>query len=279
MTTHVTRASAAVLVALAGAGCVINVDGERVTVREEKRFAVESGADVSLETFDGSIRIRAWDRPEVLVEIEKRGPDRDEAASLEVRATQDGNRVSVVAPAPAVSREFVGIGNVTSPSVSYLVSVPRGVTLMAETRDGSISVDDLSGAITLRSGDGSIRAAGLEGDVGAHTEDGSVELSGRLRTVEVETGDGSVVVEAAEGSAMQRDWNVSTGDGSIVFRVPQGFSAEIDAASRDGRVRSEVEGLEEHRGDGSGSLRGRLGSGGPTVRLRTGDGTIRIANR
>jgi hypothetical protein len=40
--------------------------------REEKRFPVSGRPDLSLSTFDGSVEIRAWDRPEILVVIEKR---------------------------------------------------------------------------------------------------------------------------------------------------------------------------------------------------------------
>ena len=58
------------------------------------------------------------------------------------------------------------------------------------------------------------------------------------------------------------------------------FNAEIDAETSDGSIRSSYPGLEED-GDGEGrarrrSLRTRLGDGGPVLKLRTGDGTIRV---
>jgi hypothetical protein len=89
-----------------------------------------------------------------------------------------------------------------------------------------------------------------------------------------------VVVEADEGSAMKGNWEIATGDGSIVFRVPDTFNAEIDATSRDGSVRGELTGLDHARDDnGRESLKGRLGSGGHVVKLRSGDGSIRVVNR
>ena len=60
--------------------------------------------DLSLSTFDGSVEIRAWDRPEVLVVIEKRAGDKEEAATIEVRAEQNGDRVVVDVKASASHR-------------------------------------------------------------------------------------------------------------------------------------------------------------------------------
>lgn len=292
------RCAAALALAGAAAGCVINMDGEQVVVRDEHRFTVGAGAAVTLETFDGSVTVRSWDRPEVVVEVQKRGPDRETAEALEVTATQDGSQVRVEAPAPRVESEFVGIGNVSGPSVSYEVSVPREVALTVNTRDGSIAVTGIEGAVDLRSGDGSIRANRIDGELKANTGDGSVQiadasgaatiesgdgsihLQGRVDVVHARTRDGSVVIEADEGSAMKADWDVTTGDGSIVLRVPRGFSAEIDAASSNGRVRGEAAGLDTSGGgEDRERLRGRLGSGGHVVRLRSGDGSIRVLDR
>jgi hypothetical protein len=281
MAKYARPAVALLALALAGAGCVINVDADAVTVRDEKRFKVGRNPEVTLETWDGSIKVQTWDRSEVLVEIQKRGPDRDEAAALVVNATQDGNRVRVEAPAPRVEREFTGIGiGFQGLSISYVVSVPTSVTLVARTRDGSINIDGVTGTIELRSGDGSIRSSRIKGALTARTEDGSIQAEGMLEGLIAETGDGSIVVEADDGSSMKDNWNISTGDGSIVLRVPEDFSAEIDASSRDGRVRSDLPGLDHSRGDGDRqSVRGRIGSGGHVVKLRSGDGSINVVSR
>ena len=280
MTKHIRGAVAALSMTLTGAGCVINLDGDAALVREEKRYTVGPGADLTLETFDGSVKVQSWDRPEVLVAIEKRGPDREMAAAIEVTATQEGDRIEIRAREPKGRHDFVGIGNIQSASVSFVVSVPRAVKLTTQTGDGSINVEEVNGTINLRSGDGSIRATRLAGDVTARTEDGSIHLEGTMAALRAETGDGSVVIEAGEGSVMKSDWDVSTGDGSIVFRVPGTFNADIDASSRDGSVRGELTGLEQQRTDnGREALKGRLGSGGHLVTLRSGDGSIRVVNR
>ncbi len=78
--------------------CSIDVRGEGAVKREEKRFAVNGQADLSLRTFDGSIQLKSWGKDEVLVEIERRGPDEQSAEALVVNASQDGNRIAVTRP-------------------------------------------------------------------------------------------------------------------------------------------------------------------------------------
>src|SRR5262245_45914952 len=83
---------------LAGTGCVdlasATIDA-RYVEREEKRFTVSGKPDVHLSTFDGSIEIRPWDRPEVQVIVEKRATSKEVAAEIEIKTAQEGNRVTV----------------------------------------------------------------------------------------------------------------------------------------------------------------------------------------
>ena len=72
-------------------------------------------------------------------------------------------------------------------------------------------------------------------------------------------------------------------DGSVTLALPAEFSAELDAESADGAVRAShpaVTGARDHSdgraGESRRSLRTTLGSGGRTLRVRTGDGSIRI---
>ncbi|MGH7340791.1 MAG: hypothetical protein ACREKH_09900, partial [Candidatus Rokuibacteriota bacterium] len=88
------------VLALGSAACSIDVRGEGIVTREEKRFTVTGAPDLNVRTFDGSIQLKSWDRNEVLVEIERRGPDKQTAEALVVNATQDGNRILVEAPGP-----------------------------------------------------------------------------------------------------------------------------------------------------------------------------------
>lgn len=293
---HQTIRVLAALAALAAPACTIDVRGNEAVVREEKRFTVKGEPELQLRTFDGSIRLRSWDRNEVLVEIERRGPDTETAKALVVESSQQGNKVTVEAQQP--NRGGIHLGSFRSPSVSLTVTAPRRMRLEARTGDGSIAADDLTGTIQVNTGDGSIRIRRVEGALTAHTGDGSIDVdevtgrleassgdgsitvNGRLEAVDVHSGDGSVRVSADDGSTVKNDWSITTGDGSIAVQLPTNIDAELDAESNDGRVRANgFTGLATSQGDDRGSVRGRLGNGGRTLRLRSGDGSISIDRR
>ena len=51
--------------ALASAACTIDVhgmDGQGVTVREQRRIPLTGSPNVTIRTFDGSIELRSWYR-------------------------------------------------------------------------------------------------------------------------------------------------------------------------------------------------------------------------
>jgi hypothetical protein len=98
-----------------------------------------------------------------------------------------------------------------------------------------------------------------------------------LTTVRARSGDGSVTIHAGPGSTANADWDITTGDGSVTLALPDGFGAELDAHTGDGGIRMEDITLSNVTGKiGRNTLRGRLGSGGRNVRVRTGDGSITL---
>jgi Putative adhesin len=282
-----------VLAAVVSAACV-NVDSQGHTVREEHRFKLTGQPDVRLTTFDGSIEIRSWDQPEVLVEVEKRGPTKEALERLEVKVSQRENRIELEARQPLGRDRFMGIGIHVSPHVRFIATVPRKVAIVARSGDGSIRVERVAGRIELRTGDGSIRGDEVSGELTLDTGDGSIVLDrvdgsvevstgdggvsvgGKLAAARVNTGDGSVTLRVEEGSAMSSDWSVTTNDGGVVLYLPANFDADVDAHTGDGRIRSEFTFSDETREDERRSIRGRLGRGGHTLKVRTGDGSISI---
>ncbi len=269
-------AAAALATGLAGLGCVdiVGADLGRYVDREAKHFAVTGKPDVAVRTFDGSIEIRPWDKAEVQVVVEKRGRDKADVASIEVRAEQKGNRVEV----SVIETPMRGLGiHFHGRSAKLIVSMPASSDVSARSGDGSIDIEGLTGHLQLQSGDGSIHASRVGGEVDVHTGDGSVTLSGTLSKVRARSGDGSVTIHADSGSAAGGDWDIATGDGSVTLAVPDGFGAELDAHTGDGGIHMLDLTLSNVTGTiGRNSLRGRLGSGGHNVRVRTGDGSITL---
>jgi DUF4097 and DUF4098 domain-containing protein YvlB len=286
------------LLALAsGSACVdlLGAQDGRYMEREETRFATSGSPDVDLSTFEGAIEVRPWNRSDVLVIVERRGRDEAAADSIEVRSEQNGNRVRVEARRPDDSGAWDFASGRLWRSAKLIASVPASSNIVANSGDGSIDVEGITGNIDLRSGDGSIRARELKGELRVHTRDGSIRLegvegvldvdtgdgavvaSGTFTAVRARTGDGSVTVQAAPGSAAVNDWNITSGDGSVTLELPDGFGGELDARTGDGGIRLDdlpVAALSRARDRNT--LQGTLGPGGRTVRVRTGDGSITL---
>jgi DUF4097 and DUF4098 domain-containing protein YvlB len=284
--------------------CEVNLNSEGLTTRETRNFKLTGQPEVVLDTFDGAIEIHSWDRDEVEVEIEKRAMEQSLIDEIKVHAEQKGNRVEVRVTGPA--HEFhMTIGRNMSPSARLRVALPRASRVQASSSDGSIRIADVDGAITLRTADGSVAATRVSGDISIRTEDGTIRLERAAGKLDLETGDGSIVVDArptvlrlktGDGSiraqidadsAMAEDWDLSTEDGSVVLTLPSSFDGELDAETRDGTVRAThplLRDVDRERASDDGderrerrrSMRARMGDGGKALRVRTGDGSIRI---
>ncbi len=286
------------MAALGASGCVISVDPGRYVSREERRFQVTGIPDVSLTTFDGSVQVRSWDRPEILIEVEKRAGDKAQAEAIEVKTEQSGSTVRVEVRGPAGSQRVMTFG--TSPSARVVASVPRRCNVTAHSGDGSIAIEriegavdldtgdgtvkglDLSGSLHARTGDGSLRFENVSGTIDLESSDGGARISGTLHVLRLRTGDGAVEVQAEEGSAMTADWDIRTGDGGLRLELPADFSANLEATTDDGSVR--VRGFGEPTSgarddDGGRGLTRALGAGGKRLRLRCSSGTILVTRR
>lgn len=287
-----TLCGAVLVPALLAAGCTVTVDSQGQIAREEKRFTVSGPPSLNATTFDGSIQIQSWDNPDVLVEIEKRGPTRYALEEIDVHTSQDGNRITVEALRPRRTSIHV-VGFAFSPTARLIVWVPKRADIRARSGDGSISIERVNGKLELHTGDGGIRASDIAGDLNLSsgdgsitvdnaegrlvldTGDGSVNVSGRLAAVRFHTGDGSIVYRADPGTRMTEDWDITTGDGGVSLYLPSDFGAELDAHTGDGAIRNDLD-LTASRDNSRRTVRGRIGAGGPQLRIRTGDGSIRL---
>ena len=262
------------VVLLTASGCVdiVATDISHVE-RQEKRFTAESKPDLNLTTFDGAIEVRSWDRPEVLVIVERRGRDKAEAEAIHVDMEQHGNEITVVARPDPREQQWLGWNR---RSASLFITVPRSTAIRARSGDGRIVVADVNGEVSVETGDGSIRIEHVDGVVNAQSGDGSIQVDGALARVRVRSGDGRVNIHADRGSAAQEDWTVSTGDGSVVLELPDPFDAELDAQTNDGRIRINDIDLRDRKRTDRQSVQTRLGAGGHALRVRTGDGSITL---
>jgi len=301
--------SAAVVLAssMLVAGCEVNLNTEGLSAREVKTFKVSGAPELSLDTFDGSIEVHSWDKNEIEVEIERRAMEQTLLDEIKIDAQQSGDKVTIKVTGPSRRDRGVTIGVHVSPTARLRVVVPRNLTLTAHsgdgairaeslegrivlnTTDGSVVASRLSGDIQIRSGDGSIRLEQITGKLDLETTDGSIGLEAKPTMLKARTGDGSIRARIEPDSVMADNWEITTSDGTITLGLPMSFNAELDAETSDGSVRADRNIFPDDRDAGASgeenrderrerrrSLHTKLGDGGKTFRIRTGDGSIRI---
>ena len=243
----------------AGAG---EGDGGRFTSQESKTFAVSGTPRVNIGTFDGSVVVHGWDKPEVMYVVTKRADDDAILKQIAVKGEQQGSSISIIAS----SDENAGNAQIE-------VHVPRQASVHVSSEDGSLNLNGVSGDLTLRTGDGSIQVNNAGGQLQAVTGDGSISVMGFDGQLEARTGDGSISMDGNFNSVTAR-----TGDGSISLAVPPGsnFTVETNA---DNTVIPEGLLLTEDVTPTQRVRRWRVGNGGKVFVLNTGDGRIVVRSR
>jgi hypothetical protein len=174
-------------------------------------------------------------------------------------------------------------------SIDYEIEVPPDAFLNAETGSGNVTDDGVGANAKLNTGSGSIHATGLQGgfkvetgsgsiyaeqlgtgDVKAETGSGSIELKNLHGGLHAETGSGNIKA----GGTPSAPWRLETGSGSVeLWTGAAAFT--LDAETGSGSIHCDREivsqgTMEHHR------VTGKVGGGGPTVRVETGSGSIRI---
>ena len=204
---------------------------------------------------NGGIRVRGWDRGDVLVRARIIGYADTDA---EARRVVSGVRIdtaggNVSADGPNGNRED------SSWSVSFEAQVPRAALLTLNTRNGGIAIDDFRGTAKFRAQNGGVTLRDVSGDIRGETTNGGV-------TVDL-TGD------HWDGAGL----DVETHNGGIRLTLPENYSADLETSTTNGRV--SVDFPITVQGSIGRSLSTTLGAGGAKLRAITTNGGVSIRRR
>lgn len=140
-----------------------------------------------------------------------------------------------------------------------------------ETSGGSIDGLDLDGPVEADTSGGGITIKHVTGDLKAHSSGGSITIQDAGGQVQADTSGGGVRASFARGNS--RGGTLESSGGSIEIELDPQADLEIDAAAShvntDLPLRIQGEISRHH-------VRGTLGKGGATLRVRTSGGGIRI---
>ena len=203
---------------------------------------------------NGGIRVRGWDRGDVLVRSKIQATANTDAEARRlvagVRIDTGGGRVR--ADGPDTNRD-------ENWSVSFEINVPRTAMLTLNTNNGGISIDDFRGSAKFHAKNGGLTLANVGGDLRGETTNGgvTVDLAG----------------DHWDGSGL----DVETRNGGIRMTLPKGFSAQLEAATTHGGITVDFPVMIQGRLRGH--LETTLGSGGPKLRTVTTNGGVTIRQR
>ncbi len=106
------------------------------------------------------------------------------------------------------------------------------------------------------------------------TVNGNIEIYEGGGSVHAHTTNGNVHLELAH-FADQKGMAAETTNGSVLLAVPQDTQANLEARSLNGNFYSELP-FSQETASRPREMRGKFGKGGPTIRLNTVNGGIRI---
>ncbi len=179
--------------------------------------------------------------------------------------------------------------NLRNISIDYEIQAPANAFLDASSGSGDVTDDGVGENAKLSTGSGNIHATGLKGafnvntgsgdivaeqtgsgDVKAQTGSGNIELHDLHGSLRAGTGSGDIKIN---GSPVG-EWKLETGSGNIEFS-PGNSGLTLDASTGSGSVHSDHEmtvqgSFDKHH------ITGKINGGGPTVRIQTGSGDVRI---
>jgi DUF4097 and DUF4098 domain-containing protein YvlB len=246
-----------------GAGAGQGGSYQKFNAQETKSFPVGGAPRVNITTFDGQVTVRGWDKAEVSYNATKRADSEESLKQISIESEQQGQVISINA-----KNDHNHNG-----TVNLEVFVPKQSTLHVSSGDGGVSLDGVSGEITLRSGDGAIEVSNSGGQLQVNTGDGAIQISKFDGQVDARTGDGAIALDGTFNAL-----SAKTGDGEISLTVPAGSSFTIETNSPE-EISNQGFVVAEDITPSPRLKRWRIGNGGKVFVLRTGDGKILLRPR
>ncbi|HEV7374741.1 MAG TPA: hypothetical protein VGN95_08485 [Pyrinomonadaceae bacterium] len=249
----------------------VNVESSntlRLVERETKSFTVSGTPHVNLQTFDGSITVRGWDKQEVQLIVSKRAASEQQMRGIQLNMEQHSSDIVIVASFDKNFASRVPGISYTNALVNLDVYVPRSSMMRLASGDGHLELEGVNGNLDLNTGDGRIEVRDARGSLAAKTGGGRIDVENFNGSVEARTGDGRIILDGRFAQLAAR-----TGGGTIMLTVPADFNATIETDAESVQNESGLT-LTEESSSARRLKRWKIGRGGNVLTLRTGDGRI-----
>jgi hypothetical protein len=248
--------------------------------------------EVLVEMFNGPIEVRAGAPGRITAAVTTTGVG---ASKADAEADRAKIQVSLDAnPDGTVLLRAVYQPNPNSPdnrSASAVVDVPPGAALNLVTSNGDVTTAGTAGPIEVRTSNGIVTLAGaaqgatvrtsnkevaVEGGglLDIATSNGQVAVRGTRATVRAQTSNAQITFD---GTLSDEPQLMATSNERIDVRLPADASFGLDAQTSNAEVRVEGFTIRTSGADSGATLQGTVGTGGPSITLRTSNNPITVS--
>lgn len=187
-------------------------------------------------------------------------------------------------------------GRVVGRSVSGNVEAQRiGKDAHMDSVSGNVSALDIQGRASANSVSGNIHAANIKGDLDAKSVSGNVQITMAEGYVKGETVSGDVFISDSSPSNLKVStvsgdvqfdgklgasgrYELKSHSGTVVVNLPADSNFEVEASTFSGSIKSDFD-MKVRTFNGTKSINGIVGSGGPTVALGSFSGSVNLRRK
>jgi DUF4097 and DUF4098 domain-containing protein YvlB len=247
----------------------------------DRTVPLQAGSQVRLTNVNGAVTFEAWDRNEVQIHAEKQvkagnAEDARKAMAqvkIDVAQGADGLRIDTKLPRKGDGVFDWLFGNQININVTYKVRVPRRAALDVETVNGGVQVTGTRGKANVETTNGGIEVTDVQGNLTLETVNGGIDVRRSAGALRAESTNGHIDAELTDLPA-DSELRLTSTNGGIDLRLPRDARLSIDAATTNGRVRTDfaVTGGQP----GKRSLKGDINGGGGLLYAHTTNGSVDI---
>ncbi|MFH1195000.1 MAG: DUF4097 family beta strand repeat-containing protein [bacterium] len=270
----------------------------------EKRFDVNPGETLQLETATGDVIISTWAGNEVFVKVYgNRKAEEDIEFSFE--RTSDGVLIIAEKDGGFFSNWFSSI------DMKFEIQVPANFQTDIKTSGGDISVKDLSGKMSYKTSGGDVELDNTNGELFVKTSGGDIGLNKHNGNAQIQTSGGDIKCNNTKGNLEAGtsgggislkavdgmiDANTSGGDitleytgknmgvdlttsgGDIKVYLPADFKADVELKSSGGSIECDYSMSKTYKVK-SNSLDAEFNGGGEKLYCRTSGGDVKVKEK
>ncbi len=217
----------------------------------QKNYTIPAGGQVSIKTVSGDVKVTGYNIGYIEVIATKVGRDKD---LVQIEDLSSGNKVDVRVKYPDHCN--------CDASVNFDVRVPSSADYNFEH---------------LASVSGDVEITGVRGQVRGESVSGNVTLSSVTGSVTASSVSGNVDAQLVAGTQGGGDMKFSSVSGNVNVAAPSATNADIEMSSVSGSLDTDfpIEIQAKSYGPGR-SARGRVGTGGNSLRITTVSGSVSL---